>query len=212
MSCFLFGKHAKMPYQQKKIFTDDTSHPILYAHYVSEQIEETPCHILWSCPSAQDVWMEGSRSLQKSLTDEADFINLFGTLLEKLEERELQFFVAVARQLWFRRNSVVLFKGTMCSPAAILKKARDQVDEYEKALLWQRTRTSTPNSNKPAMKWSRPSVGFVKINWDASIDPRGGCMGVGLVARNHEGRVLATFCDRIYYIREAAQRWRKLWR
>ena len=153
--------------------------------------------------------MEGNRSLQKSLTDEADFFNLFGTLLEKLEEKELQLFVAVARQLWFRRNSVV-FKGTMYSPAVVLKKARDQVDEYEKALQWQRTRTSTPNSNKPAMKWSRPSVGFVKINWDASIDPKGGCMGVGLVARNHEGRVLATFCYRRNYIHEAA--WRKLWR
>jgi hypothetical protein len=55
--------------------------------------------------------MECSRTLQKCPTDEVDFKNLFGMIIEKLEEREVQKFVAIARHMWFRRNSMV-FKGT----------------------------------------------------------------------------------------------------
>jgi hypothetical protein len=42
----------------------------------------------------------------------------------------------------------------------------------------------------------RPPKDYVKINWDASFDTKGCNLGVGLVARNHAGRVLATFCEK----------------
>ena len=70
--------------------------------------------------------------MQKCLIDEADFKNLFGMIIEKLEEREVQKFVAVARQPWFCRNSVV-FKGIMSPPEAVVHKAMLQVDYYDKA-------------------------------------------------------------------------------
>jgi hypothetical protein len=34
-------------------------------------------------------------------------------------------------------------------------------------------------------------MGVLKINWDAALDPRTGKMGTGILARDHEGRVLA---------------------
>lgn len=77
--------------------------------------------------------MECSRTLQKSPTKEDDFSNLFRTFMESLEEKDVQLFVAIARQLWHRRNSVV-FKGTMSPPAVVLQNARAQVDNYEKVV------------------------------------------------------------------------------
>ena len=44
---------------------------------------------------------------------------------------------------------------------------------------------------KTVVRWKKPPVGVLKINWDAALDPRTGKTGMGIVARDHEGRVLA---------------------
>ena len=38
-------------------------------------------------------------------------------------------------------------------------------------------------------------VGVAKINWDATLDERAGKVGLGVIARDHEGRVLAMQCS-----------------
>ena len=38
---------------------------------------ETMGHILWNCGSGKDVWLESTRKLQKSTSDEVDFLHLF---------------------------------------------------------------------------------------------------------------------------------------
>ena len=40
--------------------------------------------------------------------------------------------------------------------------------------------------------WKAPRVGFIKINWDAALDERRQRMGFGVIARDHEGKVIAT--------------------
>ncbi|XP_035546964.1 uncharacterized protein LOC118348750 [Juglans regia] len=42
------------------------------------------------------------------------------------------------------------------------------------------------------MSWAPPPFGQVKINWDAALSESKGRAGYGIVARDHEGRVLAT--------------------
>ena len=39
--------------------------------------------------------------------------------------------------------------------------------------------------------WTQPPAGVLKINWDAALDPRTGKSSMGIVARDHVGRVLA---------------------
>jgi hypothetical protein len=39
-----------------------------------------------------------------------------------------------------------------------------------------------------------PPRGSVKVNWDAAINRDGGKIGVGIVARDHGGRVIAATC------------------
>jgi hypothetical protein len=42
---------------------------------------------------------------------------------------------------------------------------------------------------------SPPPFNGFKVNWDASVDRRKNLMGVGIVMRNHAGRVLAAQCS-----------------
>jgi hypothetical protein len=45
-------------------------------------------------------------------------------------------------------------------------------------------------------------VGNIKINWDAALDGRKKLMGVGIVARDSTGRVMAAKCSILPYIRD----------
>jgi hypothetical protein len=49
---------------------------------------ETVGHVIWSCASAKDVWLECCRIIQKSTSDEDDFLNIFEKLIGKLETKE----------------------------------------------------------------------------------------------------------------------------
>lgn len=39
--------------------------------------------------------------------------------------------------------------------------------------------------------WTKPSQGYVKLNWDASIDKQQNRMGVGVFVCDHIGKALA---------------------
>jgi ribonuclease HI len=45
-----------------------------------------------------------------------------------------------------------------------------------------------------ATRWIAPPLGFLKANWDASIDSKRGRVGVGVVVRDHLGRFWASKC------------------
>jgi hypothetical protein len=51
---------------------------------------EIVSHILWSCESTKDVWLECCRATQKCSCIEVEFSSLFEILLEKLNEEEMQ--------------------------------------------------------------------------------------------------------------------------
>lgn len=46
---------------------------------------ESVGHILWWCGSAQDVWLESSRKIQKTLSRVEVFINIFAEMIGKLD-------------------------------------------------------------------------------------------------------------------------------
>jgi hypothetical protein len=59
---------------------------------------DTPGHILWSCPSAQDVWLECKGKFQKCLSGEVGFMELLEKLLQRLDVEQMQLVVTVTRQ------------------------------------------------------------------------------------------------------------------
>jgi hypothetical protein len=150
---------------------------------------ETVGHILWSCESSKDVWAECCRSIQKCSSDEAGFLEIFAKLASKLRAEELQLAVGVARQIWMRWNSVV-FGGEVLSPSIMVRKATDQLHDFSKAEERRRV-THVQGSRPRCVRWERPAEGFVKLNWDAAINRSTGKTGVGVVARDETGLVVA---------------------
>jgi hypothetical protein len=153
---------------------------------------ETLAHILWSCPSAKDLWMECNPRIHKCTSDEVDFIYIMTQLMERLNDEQMQLVVTVARHIWFRRNSVV-FGGDMVSPVVVVQRAKDQVEAFCSAFQ----RQLIPNAESAShyvVQWMKPLEGFVKINWDASVNKSQKKMGVGVVVRDSDGAVVAMYC------------------
>jgi hypothetical protein len=82
-------------------------------------VAESIDHILWSCPSAKDVWAECSPKISKCTSDETDFINIITQLMVQVDEDEMQFIATISRLIWLRRNSVV-FGGELMAPATVV--------------------------------------------------------------------------------------------
>ena len=55
--------------------------------------------------------------------------------------------------------------------------------------------------NSETVYWTKPPIGVIKINWDAALDLQTGLAGLGTIARDHEGRVLAMATSTYQHIR-----------
>ena len=99
--------------------------------------------IIWSWTT--DVCLEDDKLIQKSSNDNDEFINIFEKLMGMLEEDDMQMFVFVAWQIWFRHNKAV-FEGEFTSPTMVNRKAIAHVVAFRDA--------------KEAQQHERPSVGY----------------------------------------------------
>jgi hypothetical protein len=119
-----------------------------------------------------------------------------------LDAIDLPVVVTIARQIWFRRNSVV-FGGSFAPPKIVFSTAVDQVEAFSTA-----TALSVPKRPQPSTtcvpKWVSPPMGFVKLNWDASVDRKGQKMGIGLIVRDHAGGVVIMACESKKFVHNPA--------
>jgi hypothetical protein len=80
---------------------------------------ETLEHAIWTCMIASDVWVENNKPFHKCPRDEEDFLGVFEKMQQRLSEEDLQWFLFIARQIWFKRNSVVLVEISSFLPKSI---------------------------------------------------------------------------------------------
>ncbi|XP_042974791.1 uncharacterized protein LOC122306429 [Carya illinoinensis] len=149
---------------------------------------ETVAHALWECPSAQDVWSQCSRRIQKASSPYHSFKFLLEECLKTFDEEELVEFGLTAWKIWKRRNEVV-FNNTLSHPSSINQSVKLLMTDLDQA--HQPARQCSSPSSVP-LAWEAPSQGKLKINWDADLDKTSCRAGVGAVVRNWEGKVLAT--------------------
>jgi hypothetical protein len=54
---------------------------------------------------------------------------------------------------------------------------------------------SNQNPSPLSLQWSKPQQGTFKLNWDAAVDTKQRMIGVGIVARDSDGKVLGVKCS-----------------
>jgi ribonuclease HI len=104
--------------------------------------------------------------------------------------------VFVARQIWLWRNDVV-FNEEFRPLEEFIQATRTQMEQHDQAMA-QWTAVDHPmgnTSNRTHVRWMKPPIGVIKINWDAALEEQIGTVGLGAIAQDHEGRVLAMQCS-----------------
>ncbi|GLT71410.1 hypothetical protein SLA2020_434310 [Shorea laevis] len=154
-------------------------------------VPESIVHVLWSCPAATTVWMECTRKVQKLSFSVFDGFSLTESLMSLPDDADLEVVLFIARRLWLRRNAVI-FGDSITHPFQFVKQCHAAFEEFRLATA---VSDSIPSSESlPPLSiplWQKPAPGTLKTNWDAAVDVRRNCMGVGVIIRDATGNVIA---------------------
>ncbi|XP_074289360.1 uncharacterized protein LOC141614514 [Silene latifolia] len=156
--------------------------------------EECSNHALFQCEWAKRVWEDYGYGDIIEATGELFCRERVEWILTNLEEEGKWRFLAVAWAIWTIRNQRI-FEETPPPPELVLTGFVKMVTDYR--LYATRVLSFTRNDNGAGgNSWSAPDVGRVKINTDAYLTGSGE-VGLGVVARDANGRVLWTGSKRV---------------
>jgi ribonuclease HI len=107
--------------------------------------------------------------------------------------------------------NLFLFEGLFSSPALLVQQVVASREEFV-AAKGQAT-SSNPLTKQVNTRWNKPPLGFIKFNWDASVDHSGKRIGVEVIARDDKGEFCATLTSSMPFIcdpevAEAMAAWR----
>lgn len=159
---------------------------------------ESSTHAVWLCDAAKAVWSECPSRIQKCIYGNVDFLTLFGNLSGRLDSKDMELFAMVAQRVWFRHNRFV-FEGVFIPPSCLIRGAKEALLDFKEAhdssFLF-----SHQNLSPLSQQWTKPPQGVYKLNWDAAVDRKHKMIGVGIVTRDSNGKVLAARCSFHRYI------------
>ncbi|XP_042939454.1 uncharacterized protein LOC122274482 [Carya illinoinensis] len=111
------------------------------------------------------------------------------SMLENLDGDVLARMTVVAWRIWKRMNEVV-FQEEFTSPKLLLKQTSRKPQDLR--LLNHKPSSSLNSEIDPLAQWLAPPIGYYKINWDATMDNQKCKVGISIVIRDWEGKVMAT--------------------
>lgn len=91
--------------------------------------EESTNDVLWSCPTAQDVWNHACVKIQKIFLQLAHFIDIWQLLLDKLKPFEISEAAILMRLIWHMRNDFLHGK-LFTHPNLLLQKASSNLSDF----------------------------------------------------------------------------------
>ncbi|XP_042965962.1 uncharacterized protein LOC122299634 [Carya illinoinensis] len=127
---------------------------------------------------------------------EGNFMEIWARLSEKLGTGELELVATVMRNIWSKRNSFV-FEGKFQGPFVLYKQAQDCLSMLGEAKMELGNRREGGNMQRDMGRWRKPRKGWVKVNWDASLNSELKRMGMGIVVRDENGKLLLLLCNSI---------------
>ena len=95
----------------------------------------------------------------------------------------------------------MVFGGQFMDPKLIVKTVSDKKGAFTVANQPIEIQ-GLPTIREPHTPWSKPPSGIIKVNWDAAVDGKQKRIGIRVVARNHDGRVLAMMSKIMEYIQD----------
>lgn len=152
------------------------------------QETEDVFHILWSCKSSMAVWQECGKKIQKLALGETDGKGLLQYLMRKLEGEDLLMAIVVSRMIWLRQNAVV-FDREFTPLGSLVADTKRVVREFTQAVM--SSDLPLRPASGPAVTWTPPPYGTIKINWAAVLNNVMKRTGIGVLIRNANGELLA---------------------
>jgi ribonuclease HI len=107
--------------------------------------------------------------------------------MNRFEEEDFGMFIQLTRQIWLRRNKW-LYEGTFTSPNDIVNATANYAEDFKLANEKPIPKVYV-NENGQDEKWTAPTHGWYKANWDFAFNNSAGRMGVGVIVRDEKGEV-----------------------
>lgn len=155
------------------------------------RVEPESCvHVLRDCRFSLDIWTLfsfGKIILGPCPSNPTQWIKYIAWFLS---DKEWDLFVFVAWEIWNQRNARL--NGDRCKmPAEIVGFVHSYVEEF--SVVHPRPLLHIPTSmqnRRRNLTWELPPPGSFRINCDAALDLQAGRAGVGIILRDHTGRVV----------------------
>lgn len=154
---------------------------------------ETASHAIFGCPRTRDLWVESGCARLIHEADTTPIKTLFAgwkNVDAKLKKRVAW----MSWCIWTDRNLKV-FEGKTTPNPILLSRVHRMVEEHAKYATRIYGAKVVPRCTS-SNKWMAPLEGVVNINVDASLATEG-WVGMGVVGRNHEGRVVFVASRRV---------------
>ncbi|KAL2932562.1 hypothetical protein RDABS01_000300, partial [Bienertia sinuspersici] len=143
---------------------------------------ETALHVLRECCWAQAFW--GSSELNMCSIEPSSFKEWLAEVFASFSKNQVEDFVVKVWQIWSCRNDFI-FQKRYVPPTLAWAKSSDILKEFRQCQVKLHSSASRSYS-----RWSPPSLGTIKINFDAASNRELGKVGIGMVARDHTGKML----------------------
>ncbi|XP_010696568.1 uncharacterized protein LOC104909080 [Beta vulgaris subsp. vulgaris] len=156
--------------------------------------DETIIHALFQCPLVDEIWRLSSLVSMVNMAPFSAFADHFLWMMNNATVEEFHLFSTLTWAALLCRNKA-LFDTSPPSPSLMVvvfcRLVKDYV-EYQKKV----GSTARNASCGASGSWSKPLVGWVKVNVDAHVSMGNG-VRLGVVTRDHDGDVLAATVMRV---------------
>jgi hypothetical protein len=112
--------------------------------------------------------------------------------LDQLNTEDMGLMVVLSRGIWLRRNKLI-FESIFTHPQVVFNEAVAFIEEYRRYNRCEDEQVNISgvlSSTRPPMSWKPPPLGFIKVNWDASVNAKKKYIGIGIAARDNNGNFL----------------------
>ncbi|GKV42573.1 hypothetical protein SLEP1_g49956 [Rubroshorea leprosula] len=151
---------------------------------------ESVAHCVLFCPVAWAVWRGSPLSLRVSELPSSSFADFFDAMCTELGKAQLELLCTLSWRIWGSRNDAH-WNGRRAHPQQIIEGGMNYLMDYQRAQK-SMERGSRAVQMHSETKWKPPDERTVKINVDGAIAEQHRVFGVGAMARDHCGEVLAT--------------------